>query len=112
MRECQKAPWLIEYDQKTNISKDAHIINETHALCAGRYKETTGVQLENKTNYIGIQLGDSGGPLILKDPKTGLNTVIGVAALAPSVTEYEKGPYFVYADVKQVLPWILDIMKG
>jgi hypothetical protein len=107
MRECQKAPWIIENDLKTNINKDFHIINETHALCAGRYKETNG-----SYNYTGPQRGDSGSPLILKDPKTGLNTVIGVATLAPSKTEYDKGPYFVYADVKQVLPWILSIINA
>ena len=107
MRECQKAPWLIKEDQKINMSKDFHIINETHALCAGRYKETKG-----SYNYTGIQSGDSGGPLIVKDPKTGLNTVIGVSALAPGKTYYDKGPYFVFAEVEKVLPWILDIING
>ena len=107
MRECQNAPWLIEGEQKINIRKDVHITNETHALCAGRYKETNGF-----FNYTGVQRGDSGGPLILKDPKTGLNTVIGVTALAPWKAVYDNGPYFVYADVKQVLPWILTIINA
>ena len=111
MRDCQKAPWLIEEEQKLNISKDAHIINETHALCAGRHKETKG-----SFNYTGAQAGDSGGPLILEDPKTGLNTVIGVTSLAPGGTNYKEkyneGPYFVFVDVEKVLPWIMDIMNG
>jgi hypothetical protein len=106
MKEGQSSTWLLEYHEKMNISKDVNLINETHAFCAGRHRYTSG-----SYNYTGIQAGDSGSPLILNDKKTGLNTLIGVATLAPLDTEYEGGPYFVYSDVKKFLPWIMDIIK-
>ena len=67
----------------------------------------TGVKL----NYTGVQRGDSGGPLIVQDTKTGPYYVIGVAAMAPGLLEYENSPYFIYSNVKSLLPWILDAME-
>ena len=107
MKECQSATWIIKVHKKMNITKDVNLINESYALCAGRYKET-----KVSYNYTGLEAGDSGGPLILKDKKTGLNTVIGVAAVAPAdQSEYDGGPYFIYSDVEKFLPWILGIIN-
>ena len=103
MSECQKFEWVIDDEGKRNISKG---INESHAFCAGRYKDTDVFQ-----NYTGIHEGDSGGPLTAKDKKTGLNIIIGVAIVAPlgnfeSQARYNRNPYFLYSDVKQFLPWL------
>ena len=106
MKTCQSAKWIVEYHEIKNISKGVNLVNESHALCAGRYKDTFGPY-----NYTGVQSGDSGSHLILKDKETGLSTVIGVAMLSPRDSEYGESPYFIYSDVKQVIPWILDIIK-
>ena len=106
MKECQKAPWIIQYELKKNVSKDVKLINESHALCAGRYKQKGSIY-----NYTGVNHGDSGGPLTIKDIKTGLHTIIGVASLGPHYKEYEGGPYFIFSDVMQFLPWISKIMS-
>ena len=51
------------------------------------------------------------GPLILKDAKTGLYTVIGVASSAFLTLElYTKHPCQFFVRVNQVLPWIYHEM--
>ena len=107
MSLCQKAEWITAYERKMNVSKDVSLINDSFAMCAGRYKGG-----EDYYNYTGIHFGDSGGPLTIKDKSTGLHTILGVSALAPgNQSEYAASPYFGFTDVKQFLPWILDVMK-
>ena len=81
------------------------MVNSSNFLCAGEY--------EPRMNYTGVQKGDSGGSLIIRDEETKKNTIIGIAIMAPmSQQAYDEGPSFYYTNVEPFVPWILDIMKG
>ena len=114
IKECQNAPWVLVVERSLNVSNNVRFLNNSYALCAGKFKgqellhNYTGVKL----NYTGVQHGDSGGPLIIQDTKTGPYYVIGVAIMAPKKEKYEDSPYFIYSNVKSLLPWILDTMEG
>ena len=102
---CQNKDWVIEEEKRRNTPPGIRLVNSSNILCAGEY--------EPHMNYTGVQHGDSGGSLIIRDEKTKTNTIIGIANMAPPSQEaYHKGPSFYYTNVEQFLPWILDIMNG
>ena len=102
---CQNANWVKKIAKTRNTPPGIHLVNSSYALCAGEY--------EPRMNYTGIQAGDSGSSLIIRDQKTNRNTIIGIAMLAPKrEAAYKKEPYFIYANVKSFVPWIQEIMRG
>ena len=102
---CQNEDWVIEEEKRRNTPPGIRLVNSSTFLCAGEY--------EPRMNYTGVQQGDSGGALIIRDEKTKQSTIIGIAHNAPtSQEEYKKTPTFFYINVKPFVPWIEDIMKG
>ena len=102
---CQNLDWVIEEEKRRNTPPGIRLVNSSNFLCAGEY--------EPHFNYTGVQKGDSGGALIIRDEKTKKNTIIGIANMAPMSEEaYNEEPSFFYTNVKPFVPWIEDIMEG
>ena len=99
---CQYTKWAKEHEKEIGFPEGLSFINDSYALCAGEY--------EAKEEYTGIQRGDSGGALIIKNNES--SVTIGVAAMAPLHNEYPEEPYFIYTDVKKFLPWIVETMAN
>ena len=53
------------------------------------------------------------GPLMIRDLKSGIHTVIGVATDAPyTIEQYKQGPVNTFSRVAGVLPWIDHVLHG
>ena len=49
---------------------------------------------------------------MVRDPKTGSHTIIGVATDAPYTWEqYKQGPTATFSRVTEALPWIIETLK-